>query len=193
MFALVRSGGRQYKVSPGEIFKVDKLVTAVEKSLILDEVLLISDGDNVAVGTPLLDKASVHCTIIGHERGPKVRVFRYKSKKGYRKKGGQRRDLTVLKVDGISPDGKQVVTTEPKPTSKTKHPVEAPSIPVSTSPEANRRARTKTTAKSTTTAKAKPKSKAKAKTTAKSKTTAKAKPKSKAKAKTTAKSSPSRN
>ena len=162
MFALVRSGGRQYKVSPGEIIKVDKLAAAAEKSLILNQVLLVSDGDDVAVGTPLLDKASVHCTVIGHERGPKVRVFRFKSKKGYRKKRGQRRDLTVLKVDGISPDGKQVVA-EPTTTRQKQTAEVTPSITAATTPQATSKSRTKTTAK------AKPKTKSKAKTTAKAK------------------------
>jgi len=180
MFALVRTGGRQYKISPGEVFKVDRMAVEPSSSVVLDEVLLVSEGDEVTVGTPLVDGANVACTVVRHERGPKIRVFRFKAKKGYRKRSGQRRDLTVLRVDGVSPDGKRMTMAE----------VAAPTkAAAKTKAKAKSKAAAKPEAKAASKAAAKPKAKAKSKAAAKStaKPKAAAKPKAKSKAKASAK------
>ncbi len=200
MFALVRTGGRQFKISPGEIFKVDRLAAEPASSVVLDEVLLVSDGDDVTVGTPLVHGANVACTVVRHERGPKVRVFRFKAKKGYRKRSGQRRELTVLRVDGVSPDGKRMTMAEVTATSKA---VAKPKAKAKS--KAAGKAATKTAAKAASKAAAKPKAKAKSKSAAKpkakarsksaatpkakAKSTAAAKPKAKSKAKSKSKAS----
>ena len=190
MFALVRTGGRQYKLSPGEVFKVDRMAVEPSSSVVLDEVLLVSDGDEVTVGTPLVDGANVACTVLRHERGPKIRVFRFKAKKGYRKRSGQRRELTVLRVDGVSPDGKRMMKAE-----VTVAPAAGPKAASTAKPTAKAtstaKAESKAAAKSTTTPKATAKSEAAAKPTvkpaAKAASKAAAKPKAKAKSKAAAK------
>ena len=174
MFALVRTGGRQYKISPGEVFKVDRLAVEPSSSVVLDEVLLVSEGDEVTVGTPLVDGANVACKVVRHERGPKVRVFRFKAKKGYRKRSGQRRELTVLRVDGVSPDGKRMTMAE------VAAPTKAAAKPKA---KARSKAAAKPEVKAKSKAAAKPKAKSKAKASAKTKSKAKSKSKASAKAK----------
>ncbi len=186
MFALVRTGGRQYKVSPGEIFKVDRLAAEPAASVLLDEVLLVSDEDGVLVGAPLVSGANVACTVLRHERGPKVRVFRFKAKKGYRKRSGQRRELTVLRVDGVSADGKNVARAEAKPkiSVKTKAAARPTAKPTA---KATSKAAAKPKAKATATAKSKAAAKPKARPKATAKSKAAAKPETKGKAKASAK------
>jgi large subunit ribosomal protein L21 len=181
MFALIRTGGRQYKISPGEVFKVDRLAVEPSSSVVLDEVLLVSEGDEVTVGTPLIEGANVACTVVRHERGPKVRVFRFKAKKGYRKRSGQRREITVLRVDGVSPDGKRMTMAE------VVAPTKAAAKPKA---RAKSKAVAKTKAKATSKAAAKPKAKAKSKAAAKPKAKAKSKAAAKAKAKSKAAAKP---
>ena len=194
MFALVRTGGRQYKISPGEVFKVDRMAVEPSSSVVLDEVLLVSEGDEGTVGTPLVDGANVACTVVRHERGPKIRVFRFKAKKGYRKRSGQRRELTVLRVDGVSPDGKRMTMAEvaaptkaaAKPKAKAKSKTAAkPEAKAASKAAAKSKAKSKAAAKSTAKPKAaaKPKAKSKAKASAKTKSKAKSKSKASAKAK----------
>ncbi len=193
MFALVRTGGRQYKISPGEVCKVDRMAVEPSSSVVLDEVLLVSEGDEVTVGTPLVDGANVACTVVRHERGPKVRVFRFKAKKGYRKRSGQRRELTVLRVDGVSPDGKRMTMAEvvaptkaaAKPKAKAKSKAAAKSE-VKAKSKAAAKPKAKAKSKEAAKPKAKAKSKAAAKPKAKSKAKASAKAKSKAKSKSKA-------
>jgi large subunit ribosomal protein L21 len=192
MFALVRTGGRQYKISPGEVFKVDRMAVEPSSSVVLDEVLLVSEGDEVTVGTPLVDGANVACTVVRHERGPKIRVFRFKAKKGYRKRSGQRRELTVLRVDGVSPDGKRMTMAEvAAPTKAAAKPKAKAKSKAAAKPEAKAasKAAAKPKAKAKSKAAAKPKAKAKSKAAAKStaKPKAAAKPKAKSKAKASAK------
>ena len=194
MFALVRTGGRQYKISPGEVFKVDRMAVEPSSSVVLDEVLLVSEGDEVTVGTPLVDGANVACTVVRHERGPKIRVFRFKAKKGYRKRSGQRRELTVLRVDGVSPDGKRMTMAEvAAPTKAAAKPKAKAKSKAAAKPEAKAaskaaakpkaKAKSKAAAKSTAKPKAEAKSKAAAKPKAKAKSKAKASAKTKSKAK----------
>ena len=192
MFALVRTGGRQYKVSPGEVFKVDSMPMETASSVVLDEVLLVSDGDDVHVGAPLVEGAFVACTVLRHERGPKVRVFRFKAKKGYRKRSGQRRNLTVLQVEEVSADGKSAVKAEtsakPKVAAKSKaaaKPKAEAKSKVAAKPKARAKSKAaaKPKAKAKSKAAAKPKAKSKAKSAAKAKSRAKSKSKGSAKAK----------
>lgn len=112
MFAVIKSGGRQYKVSVGQRLEVNRLPVEVGKQVQFDEVLLISDAGNTMVGSPLVADAMVLATAVEHARGEKLIVFKYKSKKRYRHRRGHRQELTVFTVDDIVSDGKSLVTGE---------------------------------------------------------------------------------
>jgi large subunit ribosomal protein L21 len=110
MFAVIKSGGRQYKVVVGETLYVNRLSVDVGDQIRFEEVLLISDADNTRLGTPLVDEALVLATAIKQGRGPKLIVFKYKPKKRYRHKRGHRQELTFLTIDDIIADGKSLVS-----------------------------------------------------------------------------------
>ena len=96
--AVVVSGGKQYRVAPGDRILVDRLAAEPGSEVVLDRVLLLDDGDDVKVGTPLVEGASLTARVIGHSRGPKIDVLRYKSKKKVRVHRGARADLTALEI-----------------------------------------------------------------------------------------------
>jgi large subunit ribosomal protein L21 len=112
MFAVIKSGGRQYKVSVGQKLEVNRLPVEDGTQIRFDEVLLISNADNQHIGTPFVDKAEVLATVEKQTRGEKLIVFKYKSKKRYRHRRGHRQELTVLSIDDIIADGKSLVTGE---------------------------------------------------------------------------------
>ena len=112
MFAVVKSGGRQYKVSVGQKLEVNRLPVEEGEQIEIGEVLLISDADRAMIGTPLVENAKVLATVDGDARGEKLIVFKYKSKKRYRHRRGHRQELTVLTIDDIVADGKSLVTGE---------------------------------------------------------------------------------
>ena len=102
MFAVVRTGGKQYKVSVGDQLQVESLVGSEPGQLIeLGEVLMVADGDNVRIGSPVLSGAAVRATVVAHERSPKIIIFKFKAKKRYRKRAGHRQNLTRVQVDEI--------------------------------------------------------------------------------------------
>ena len=102
MYAVIRSGGRQYRTRVGEEVLVEKLPAEAGQKVTLDEVLLVVDGDDVKVGTPLLKGAKVEATVLAQERGPKIRVFKYRPKQRYRRRKGHRQTYTRLRVDKVS-------------------------------------------------------------------------------------------
>lgn len=110
MFAVIKSGGRQYKVSVGETFEVNRLSVADGEQIRISDVLLISDEDNVMIGAPFVENALVLATAEKQTRGKKIVVFKYKSKKRYRRRTGHRQELTVLTIDDIIADGKSLIT-----------------------------------------------------------------------------------
>lgn len=112
MFAVIKSGGRQYKVSVGEKLEVNRLVAEDGAQIEIGEVLLISDADQTMIGTPFVDDAKVVATVNGQARGKKVIVFKYKSKKRYRHRRGHRQELTILTIDDIVANGKSLITGE---------------------------------------------------------------------------------
>ena len=101
-YAIVESGGKQYRAVEGEQFDVDRLQMEVGDSLELDQVLLISDEGNVNVGTPTVDGASVKATIVDQFKGKKIVVFKYKSGVNYRRKQGHRQQYTRLQIEEIA-------------------------------------------------------------------------------------------
>ena len=100
MYAVIKTGGKQYRVSEGDRIRVEKLPGAVGDSLDIEDVLMVG-GDKVAVGTPRVDGAKVATKIVGQGRGKKVIVFKIKRRKSYRRKAGHRQPYTELQVTGI--------------------------------------------------------------------------------------------
>jgi len=90
MYAVIQTGGKQYKVSPGDELKVEKLDGNPGDVVIFDQVLMIADGDNIKVGRPYLEDSKVKARIIEHGKGKKIIVFKYKRRKNYKRKKGHR-------------------------------------------------------------------------------------------------------
>ncbi|GHO69494.1 hypothetical protein KSD_31860 [Ktedonobacter sp. SOSP1-85] len=119
MFAVIKSGGRQYKVTVGDKLEVNRLPHEDGKQIEIGEVLLVSDADTALVGAPFVEGAKVLATVVGQKRGEKLIVFKYKSKKRYRHRRGHRQELTVLSIDDIISKGKSLVSGE-EPKAETK-------------------------------------------------------------------------
>ena len=100
MYAVIKTGGKQYKVAEGDLVKIEKIEGAVGDSVEFDQVLLVG-GDDVKVGTPLVDAAKVKAQIVEQGKAKKIRVFHMKRRKTYRKIYGHRQPLTRLKITGI--------------------------------------------------------------------------------------------
>jgi len=136
MFAVIKSGGRQYKVSVGQTLEVNRLPVDDGAQVKFEEVLLISDANGSMIGTPLLDNAMVLATAVKQDRGKKLIVFRYKSKKRFRHRRGHRQELTVLTIDDIVADGKSLITGQP-PVAKEEPVEEEEATPVTTETDEN--------------------------------------------------------
>lgn len=102
MYAVIRSGGKQYKVTPGECVRLDKIVADKGATIQLEDVLAIHDGSDLTVGSPTLASATVTATVVNHGRGEKVIVYRFKRRKGFHKKKGHRQDFTEVRIDNIT-------------------------------------------------------------------------------------------
>lgn len=100
-FAVIETGGKQYKVSPGQKVKIEKLETKQGDVLSFDKVLLVADGENVKIGAPYVEGAKVEAKVLKQGRGRKVIVFKYHSKTRYRKKKGHRQHFTEVEVTNI--------------------------------------------------------------------------------------------
>ena len=101
MYAVVRSGGKQYKVSAGDVLRVEKLDAQVGDRIALEDVLMISDGETVQVEPSQLAQAKVTARVTAHGRQKKIVVFKYKRRKGYRRKQGHRQGFTELAIENI--------------------------------------------------------------------------------------------
>ena len=101
MYAVIATGGKQYKVTKGETLRVEKLDGEEGSSIKLDRVLMVADGDKVSVGTPTLDKASVTATIKAQGRGDKVEIVKFRRRKHSRKQMGHRQSYTEIEVTEI--------------------------------------------------------------------------------------------
>ena len=101
MYAVVKTGGKQYRVSAGEKLKVEQIPADVGAEIALDQVLLVADGEAVTLGTPLVAGATVKAKVIGHGRGDKVRIFKMRRRKHYRKSQGHRQNYTEIEILGI--------------------------------------------------------------------------------------------
>jgi large subunit ribosomal protein L21 len=101
MYAVIQTGGKQYRAVPGEEVKIEKIEGNVGESVTFEKVLLTSDGDEVNIGSPFLENIKVMGRITRHDRDKKVIVFKYKKRKGYRKKQGHRQSYTLVRIEDI--------------------------------------------------------------------------------------------
>ncbi|MCL4147317.1 UNVERIFIED_CONTAM: hypothetical protein GTU68_027069 [Idotea baltica] len=102
MFAIVTIAGQQFKVEEGQELFVHQLEATEGDSLTFDQVLLVENAGSVSVGTPVLSTAKVNATVLGHQKGDKVIIFKKKRRKGYRVKNGHRQSFTKIKIDSIA-------------------------------------------------------------------------------------------
>lgn len=102
MYAVVKTGGKQYKVAVGEKIKVEQIPADVDAQVTLNEVLLLADGDKISVGAPLVAGAAVVATVVAHGRGEKIRIFKMRRRKHYQKRQGHRQNYTELRIDAIN-------------------------------------------------------------------------------------------
>ncbi|MBS1201699.1 MAG: ribosomal protein [Chromatiaceae bacterium] len=102
MYAVIQTGGKQYRVSEGDTLKVEKLVADEGASVELDKVLMVADGDDVTVGTPFLEGGKVTARVRGHGRAKKVTIIKFRRRKHYMKRQGHRQWFTELEITGIS-------------------------------------------------------------------------------------------
>ena len=108
MYALVRTGGKQYRVAKDDTILVERIAADEGAEVILDDVVMLGDGDKVTIGTPRVEGAAVSATVVSQTRGPKIIIFRRKRRKNHRRTQGHRQDLTLLKINAIAEDGKSL-------------------------------------------------------------------------------------
>ena len=101
MYAVVKTGGKQYKVAPGEKLKIEQIPADVGAQVTLDQVLMVGEGESVRVGTPTVAGVSVMATVVAHGRGDKVKIFKMRRRKHYQKHQGHRQNYTELKIESI--------------------------------------------------------------------------------------------
>ena len=101
MYAVIKTGGKQYKVAPGEKLKVEQIPADVGAEVILDQVLMVGEGDSVRLGQPTVTGATVKAIVVAHGRADKVTIFKMRRRKHYQKHQGHRQNYTELKIDSI--------------------------------------------------------------------------------------------
>ena len=102
MYAVIKTGGKQYRVAPGEKLKIEQIPADIGSEIVLDQVLMVTDGEAVTVGTPLVSGATVKATVVAHGRGEKVQNFKMRRRKHYQKHQGHRQNYTEIRIDGIA-------------------------------------------------------------------------------------------
>jgi len=105
MYAVVKTGGKQYRVQSGESVRVELLPAEVGAAVSFDEVLMVGEGDNVKVGTPFIAGAKVKATVVAHGRGDKERIFKLRRRKHFQKTQGHRQSYTEVRIDDIVAQG----------------------------------------------------------------------------------------
>jgi large subunit ribosomal protein L21 len=102
MYAVIKSGGKQYRVAAGEKLRIEQITAAIGDEIMLNDVLMVADGEKVALGTPLVSGATVKAKVVSHGRGDKVRIFKMRRRKHYRKSQGHRQNYTEIEILGIA-------------------------------------------------------------------------------------------
>ena len=113
MYALVKTGGKQYRVAKNDTILVERLAAEEGEQVILNDVVMLGDGEKIIVGTPLVEGAGVSATVMRQTRGPKIIIFRRKRRKNHRRTQGHRQNLTLLKINDIAEDAKSLKTEKP--------------------------------------------------------------------------------
>ena len=166
MYAVVKTGGKQYRVTKDDTILVEKLDADEGQTVTLSDVMLLGDGDKVTVGNPIVADASVEAQVVSQTRGPKIIIFRRKRRKNHRRTQGHRQDLTLLKITDINTSGKKAAPSKKaaaKPKTKPAAKKEAaPAKKAAAKPETKPAAK-KAAAKTTTAKKAAAPKKAKVK------------------------------
>ena len=101
MYAVIKSGGKQYRVAPGQTIRLEKVAGEVGAKIELGNILLVENDGNVQVGSPLIANAKIEATVLEHDRAKKILVFKKKRKKQYRRTQGHRQDYTAVRIDNI--------------------------------------------------------------------------------------------
>ena len=122
MYAVVNSGGKQYKVQQGQVLRVEKIPGDVGNPVTFERVLMFSDGDNVSIGQPALEDIVVEGHIVEQGKAKKIIVFKYKKRKRYRRKKGHRQEFTAVMIDGIKPKAQKLSETKEGPEAEAKKP-----------------------------------------------------------------------
>ncbi|MFH1603831.1 MAG: 50S ribosomal protein L21 [Pseudomonadota bacterium] len=102
MYAVIKTGGKQYRVAAGEKLKIEQIPADIGAEIVLDQVLLVADGDNLKMGRPLVTGASVQAKVVSQGRHDKVRIFKLRRRKHYQKHQGHRQNFTEIEITGIS-------------------------------------------------------------------------------------------
>lgn len=102
MYAVIKTGGKQYRIQVGEKLKVEQLKAENGSELIIDQVLMVADGDQISMGKPLVNGAKVSATVLGQGRHDKIRIFKMRRRKHYQKHQGHRQNYTEIQITGIS-------------------------------------------------------------------------------------------
>lgn len=125
MFAIIKSGGKQYVVTPGMNLRLEKIETPEKGIVSFDDVLLVADGDNVEIGTPKVKGAKIEAKVVKQGRARKIIILHYRAKKRRKKKAGHRQPFTEVKIISINGKGAEQKTTPAKKTAKPKEKVTA--------------------------------------------------------------------
>ena len=152
MYAVVNSGGKQYKVQQGQVLRVEKIPGDVGSPVTFERILMFSDGDNVSIGQPALEDVAVEGHIVEQGKAKKIIVFKYKKRKRYRRKKGHRQEFTAVMIDDIKPKAQKSSETKDEPKAEAKKPEAEKAAPkkeeakeAAPDTEASKKAETKTT------------------------------------------------
>jgi len=133
MFAVIKSGGKQYKVAKEDVIRVEKIDAEEGMTVNLNEVLMVGDENGQTIGAPLVDGAAVSATVLEQMRDRKIIVFKKQRRQNYRRRNGHRQHLTVLRIDDILTGGKKKAATKKKTASKKKEVAAAEEVPATVS------------------------------------------------------------
>ncbi|MCK5717962.1 MAG: 50S ribosomal protein L21 [Thiomargarita sp.] len=110
MYAVIQTGGKQYKVAPGATLRIEKILTAPGETVDFNTVLMVVDGDNLKIGTPQVEGGKVSAVVVAHGRDKKVKIIKFKRRKHYRRQMGHRQHYTEVTINTITADGIEAAT-----------------------------------------------------------------------------------
>jgi len=102
MYAVIKTGGKQYRVTAGDKLRIEQVAAEIGAELVMDQVLMVVDGETVSIGQPVVSGAAVKATVVSHGRGEKVKIFKMRRRKHYRKSQGHRQNFTEVRIDTIN-------------------------------------------------------------------------------------------